>query len=215
MYLKWHFSHLNNQSATTLISKQCVFDSLKIIDSELFISGIQSTTLTALYGCVRKLRLTWCLAALSSNDFAGSVFARRYLMKLISDGLLRQRNGLMFYNKIEQVLVITKWIFNYYNTDFSLEMTSKVQKVSQKYTFTHKLTTKRNFQTPSLFLCSTITAWNAQDCAISKAAKDTSMLPSGFDQKKVPPETGSEAEFRFGRVLMPSCLGMLPPNAAF
>ncbi len=81
----------------------------------------------------------------------------------------------MIYNKIERVLVITKFIFNYYNTDFSLEITSKVQKVSQKYTFKHKLTTKRNFQTASLFFSSTIKEWNAQDCGISKAAKDTSM----------------------------------------
>ncbi len=80
-------------------------------------------------GCIRKARqLTCCLAALWGNDFAGSVFARRHLMKLISDGLLRQRNGLMIYNKIERVLVITKQIFNYYNTNFSLEITSKVQK---------------------------------------------------------------------------------------
>ncbi len=27
--------------------------------------------------------------------------------------------------------------------------------------------------------------WNAQDCGISKAAKDTSMLPSKIDQMKV------------------------------
>ncbi len=103
-------------------------------------------------GCIRKLRqLTCCLAALSGNDFKGSVFAGRHLIKQILDRLLRQRNGLMIYNKIERVLVITKWIFNHYNTDFSLEITSKVQKVSQKYTFTHKLTTKRNFQTPFVF----------------------------------------------------------------
>ncbi|KAI2646065.1 Carboxy-S-adenosyl-L-methionine synthase [Labeo rohita] len=50
------------------------------------------------------------------------------------------------------------------------------------------------------------------DCGKSEAVKDTSMLPSKFDQKKVPPETGSEAEFGFGRALMPSCLGMLPPK---
>uniref|UniRef100_A0A671K1X0 Membrane-associated guanylate kinase, WW and PDZ domain-containing protein 3 n=1 Tax=Sinocyclocheilus anshuiensis TaxID=1608454 RepID=A0A671K1X0_9TELE len=61
----------------------------------------------------------------------------------------------------------------------------------------------------------TATEWNAQDCGISKAAKDTSMLPSKFDQKKVPSETGSEAEFVFGRALMPSCLEILPPKAAF
>ncbi len=91
----------------------------------------------------------------------------------------------MIYNKIERVLVITKQIFNYYNTDFSLEITSKVQKVNQKYIFTHKLTTKRNFQTPSLFFSSTVTEWNAQDCGISKAAKDTSTLPSQIDQMKV------------------------------
>ncbi len=93
-----------------------------------------------------------------------AVFLHRHFIKQILDRLLRQRNGLMIYNKIERVLVITKWIFNHYNTDFSLEITSKVQKVSQKYTFTHKLTTKRNFQTRSLFFSSTGTEWNAQDC---------------------------------------------------
>ncbi len=41
----------------------------------------------------------------------------------------------MIYNNIERVLVITKWILNYYNTGFSLEITPKVQKVSQKYAF--------------------------------------------------------------------------------
>ncbi len=81
----------------------------------------------------------------------------------------------MIYNKIERVLVITKRILNYYNTNFSIEITSKVQNVNQKYIFAHKQTTKRNFQTPSLFFGSTVTEWNAQDCGISKAAKDTSM----------------------------------------
>ncbi len=38
------------------------------------------------------------------------------------------------------------------------------------------------------------------------------ILPSKFDQKKVPPETRSEAECGFGRALMPSCLGMLHPK---
>ncbi len=111
--------------------------------------------------------------------------------------------------------MITKQILNYYNTNFSLEITSKVQKVNQKYTFTHKLTTKRNFQTPSLFFSSTITEWNAQDCGISKAAKDTSMLPSKINQMKASHETGSEANFGLGRALMPSYLGMCPPKAAF
>ncbi len=127
----------------------------------------------------------------------------RHLTKLISDRLLRQRNDLMIYNKIERVLVITKLIFNYYNTNFSLEITSKVQKVNQKYTFTHKLTTKLNFQTPSLIFSSAVTEWNAQDCGISKAAKDTSMLPSKINQMKVSRETGSEANFGFGHAFLP------------
>ncbi len=38
---------------------------------------------------------------------------------------------------------------------------------------------------------------------------DTSMLPSKIDQMKVSHETGSEANFGFGRALMPSYLGML------
>ncbi len=66
-----------------------------------------------------------------------------------------------------------------------------------------------------LILILTITEWNAQDCGISKAAKDTSMLPSKIDQMKVSHETGSEANFGFGRALMPSYLGMCPPKAAF
>ncbi len=155
-------------------------------------------------------QLTYCLAALSDNDFAGSVLHERHLTKLISERLLKTRNSLMIYNKIERVLVITKQIFSYYYTDFSLEITSKVQKVGQKYTFALKLTTKRNFSCHLYFFSSTIMEWNAQDCGISKAAKDTSMLPSKFDQKKVPPETGSEAVFGLGRTLMLSRLGMLP-----
>ncbi len=111
----------------------------------------------------------------------------------------------MIYNKIERVLVITKQIFNYYNTNFSPEITSKVQKVNQKYTFTHKLTTKRNFQTTSLFFSSTVTEWNGiWDIKDSK-----------IDQMKVSHETGSEANFGFGHALIPSYLGMCPPKAAF
>ncbi len=66
-----------------------------------------------------------------------------------------------------------------------------------------------------IFFAQTIMEWNAQDCGISKAAKDTSMLPSKIDQMKVSHETGSEANFGFGRALMPSYLGMCPPKAAF
>ncbi len=41
------------------------------------------------------------------------------------------------------------------------------------------------------------------------------MLPLKIDQMKVSHETGSEANFGFGCALMPSCLGMCPPKAAF
>ncbi len=122
----------------------------------------------------------------------------------MSDRLLRQRNGLMIYNKIELVL-ITK-IFSYYK-NFSLEITPKVQKVNQKYTFTHKLTTKCNFQT--------VTEWNALGCGISKAAEDSSTLPSKIDQMKVSHETRSDANFGFGRTLMHSYLRMCPPKGVF
>lgn len=64
-------------------------------------------------GCIQKLRqLTCCLAALSGNDFAGSVCAW----------------SLMIYNKIEQV---SEYLIT---TNFLLEMTSKVKKVDQKHT---------------------------------------------------------------------------------
>jgi len=38
---------------------------------------------------------------------------------------------------------------------------------------------------------------------------------SKIDQMKVSQETGSEANIRFGRALMPSYLEMCPPKAAF
>ncbi len=41
-----------------------------------------------------------------------------------------------------------------------------------------------NSQAPSLFLGSTVTEMNVQDCGISKAAKHTLMLPSKIDQLK-------------------------------
>ncbi len=41
------------------------------------------------------------------------------------------------------------------------------------------------------------------------------MLPSKIDQMKVSHETGSEANFGFGRALMPSYLGMSSLKAAF
>ncbi len=41
------------------------------------------------------------------------------------------------------------------------------------------------------------------------------MLPSKIDQMELSHETGSEANFGFGRALMPSCLGMCSLKAAF
>ncbi len=41
------------------------------------------------------------------------------------------------------------------------------------------------------------------------------MLPSKIDQMKVSHETENEANFGFGRALMPSYLGMCPLKAAF
>lgn len=61
---------------------------------------------------------------------------QRLKTKLISDRLLRQRNDLS--------LGDNKGHINYYNTNFSLEVTSKVRKVGQKCTFTHKLTIDRS-----------------------------------------------------------------------
>jgi len=49
---------------------------------------------------------------------------------------------------------------------------------------------------------STVTEWKAQDCGISKAANDSSMLPSKIDQMKVSQETGSETNIAFGHVLI-------------
>jgi len=73
--------------------------------------------------------LTCCLTALSGNDFSGSICPWRNHTELISDRLLRQLNGLIIYSKTEWALVITKQIFNYYNSNFSQEMTSEVENV--------------------------------------------------------------------------------------
>ncbi len=40
-------------------------------------------------------------------------------------------------------------------------------------------------------------------CGISKAAKDTSMLPSKIGQMKASPETGTEANIEFGQAFLP------------
>jgi len=47
-------------------------------------------------------------------------------------------------------------------------MTSEVYTVGQKCTFTQKLSTKRNFQTPSLFFSSTVTEWKEGLCNIKR-----------------------------------------------
>ncbi len=57
-------------------------------------------------GCIRKLRqLTCCLAALSGNDLR-----QRFCTEAPRKTEFGQRNGLMIYNNIERVLVITKLI---------------------------------------------------------------------------------------------------------
>ncbi len=53
---------------------------------------------------------------------------------------------------------------------------------------------------------------NAQDCRISKAVKETSMLPSKIDQRKVSEDVGRKANFGFKRFLMPSYREMCPPS---
>jgi len=75
-------------------------------------------------------------------------------------------------------------------------MSSKVGKVHQIVHFTHKLTTNS-------FLAQ---QWNTQDCGISKAVKDPSMLPSKIDQMKVSQETrcGSGTTIKFGCAFLPS-----------
>ncbi len=90
-----------------------------------------------------------------------------------------------------------------------------LKKCSPKYTITHKLTNNATFWHHLIFLAQLSCNRMHRIVGYQKAARDTSMLPSKFDQKKIPLETGSKAEFRLGRDLMPSRLGMLPPKAAF
>lgn len=84
-----------------------------------------------------------------------------------SESLLRHRqclhmkvpyetNCLGNYNKIEWVLIIAKCIINHYITNFSLKITSKVEKVGQKHAFIYKLTTNNNLQMAFLFFSSTV-----------------------------------------------------------
>ncbi len=107
-------------------------------------------------GCVQKQKQMSGQSKAASESLVSWLSASvlwRYLTKLILNRLLRQRNGLTIYNKSERALMITKWtIINYYNTNFLLEITSKVEKFGQKHTFAHKLSTNHNFQMPYLFL---------------------------------------------------------------
>ncbi len=93
-----------------------------------------------------------CSKVPPENDFGGSI--------------------IMIY-KLERALVLAKKMFNYYNTKFLIEITSKVEKVVKQHTITQKLTTKCNFLMPSLILfCSTIMEWNAQEGYIYVAFKN-------------------------------------------
>lgn len=67
----------------------------------------------------------------------------------------------MIYNKIESTLVITKQIFNYYNTDFSLEIKSEVEKLFKN---THH---KMQLSDTILYFSSNVMKLNAQDSGIS------------------------------------------------
>ncbi len=69
-------------------------------------------------------------------------------------------------------------------------MTSKVENIYQKRTFT-QTDHRPQLSDAILFFILTVTEWNAQDCGIPKAAKDTSMLPSKMGQMKASQETGT------------------------
>ncbi len=105
----------------------------------------------------------------------------------------------MITNIIERVLVITKLIFNYHNTNFSHEITSKVQKVYQIYTFTHKLTTKQ-------ILIFQLKRHGMERTALWDIKGSEGRIYAAFKNRS--DETGLEANFGFGRALMSSCLGM-------
>jgi len=59
----------------------------RLVIKQSFLQHIVSYIVSA----TESLQLTLCLAALSGNDFIGSVCAQRHIMKLILDRLLRQR----------------------------------------------------------------------------------------------------------------------------
>jgi len=66
-------------------------------------------------------------------------------------------------------------------------MTSEVENVGQKHTFTHNLR-DHNFQLSSLFYSSTVTCSDSYT-----VVTNTSTLPSKIDQMRVFQKTGSEA----------------------
>ncbi len=80
--------------------------------------------------------------------------------------------------KIQRTSVI---IINYNNTNFSLELTSKVEKVGQSCLFTHKLTTNRSFYF-FLFFSLTVTDWKAQDCRYHRQRR---IHPSCFQKSLI------------------------------
>ncbi len=90
-----------------------------------------------------------CSKVPPENDFGGSI--------------------IMIY-KLERALVLTKQMFNYYNTKFLLEITSKVEKVVKQHTITHKLITNCYFQTRPCVLqkCIRLKYLSQQDDCVHK-----------------------------------------------
>jgi len=86
----------------------------------------------AIASCIlRCLRLlTKTCSWLVDFDFAGSIYAMKVPHKSISEILLRQHDALMFHSKIKRALVKARRIFNKYNRNFSLKITSKVENIA-------------------------------------------------------------------------------------
>ncbi len=117
----------------------------------------------------------------------------------------------LIYNKIEQVLLISKLIFDYYNTNFSLEITSKVQKCIRNIHLHTNEPPNAAFRQNLYFLAQPSRNGTHRIVGYQRQRRiHLCMMHACENQMKVSHETESEANFGFRRALMPSYLGMCP-----
>ncbi len=159
-------------------------------------------------GCIRKARqLTCCLALLMRQWLCRQRFCTKAPHETDFGRASEARNGLMIYNKIERVLVITKQIFNYYNTNFS-EITSKVQNISQKIHLHTNWPPNATFRRHLYFLAQPSRNGTHRIVGYQRQRR----IHAAF---KIRSEEGTTGDRKWSRIWIRTCLAAFLPFEAF